>query len=95
MCWSCLYDSVSILTQYFMGNRVLQFSAIWSNLAVWFGRLVVYFRPAGFYLFGRPVSAVWASLLHNSLLSYVCLCKMHACHGTGVDFIKLGAERKA
>ena len=41
---------------------VLQFLAVWSNSAVWFGRLVVYFRLSGFYLFGRLVSAVWSSL---------------------------------
>ena len=41
---------------------VLQYSAVWSNSAVWFGHLVVYFRPSGFYLFGCPVSAIWARL---------------------------------
>ena len=37
--------------------------AILSNSAVQFGRLVVFFRPSGFYLFGRPDSAVWARLI--------------------------------
>ena len=45
--------------------------AVWSNSAVRFSRLVVYFRPFGFYLFGRPVSAVWARLIPNLIqLSY-------------------------
>ena len=33
-------------------------------------RLVVYFRPFSFYLFGRPVSAVWARLFQKFLEWY-------------------------
>ena len=40
-----------------MANR---YPAVLSNSAVRFGHLVVYFQPSGFYLFGRPVSAVSA-----------------------------------
>ena len=38
---------------YWVGTITNRFSAIWSNSAVRFGRLVVYFRPVGFYLFSR------------------------------------------
>ena len=52
---------------YWVRTIANRYSAVWSNSAVRFGRLVVYFRPSGFYLFGRPVSAVWASLFFNSV----------------------------
>ena len=39
--------------------------AVLSNSAVRFGRLV-FFQLSGFYLFGRPDSAVWASLIFFS-----------------------------
>ena len=47
---------------YWVGTITYRFSAVWSNSAVRFGRLVVYFWPSGFYLFGRLDSAVWARL---------------------------------
>ena len=53
------FQSEILAMIYQVGTIVLQ------NLAVWFGRLLVYFWPSGFYLFGRPDSAVWARLLVN------------------------------
>ena len=37
----------------------ITYSAVWSFLAVWFGRLVEQIWLSGFYLFGRPDLAVW------------------------------------
>ena len=44
---------------YQVGIIVLQYSAVWSNSAVRFGRLVNNIQPSGFYLFARSDSAVW------------------------------------
>ena len=41
--------------------------AVWSNSAIRFGRVVVYFQPSSFNIFGRPVSAVWASLFLDTV----------------------------
>ena len=38
---------------YWVGTMVNRYSAVWSNLAVQFGRLVVYFRPSRFDRMGQ------------------------------------------
>ena len=46
-------------------NYDLCYLAVWSNSAVRFARLVNEIRPSSFYLFGCPVSAIWASLFET------------------------------
>ena len=53
-----------------VGTIANRYSAVWSNSAVRFGRLVVYFQPSIFYLFGRPDSAVWARPVCISLVFF-------------------------
>ena len=56
-----VYISNKCAMIYQVGIIVLQYSAVWSNLAVWFGLLVNKIWQSRFYLFGLPDSAVWVS----------------------------------